>query len=344
MASFGDIVNYLLYLPSAGSIKELTGEDLLPKYKPIYSIDVVKWYENIVFLYDSSKSDTLKNTRLYLYFIYVLILAQQTFLQKIKQELNTDWYIKYYKNTLNREQELAILQNEVNLTIKRYQIYEAIFKSIFGIYYGTRQFSIIRESLPIYSEITEEQLTKLNNLIILPIFKGDYSFIKEKIEIPILNCTVWHSIEWIPAVCTLDYISKFPYRKYGDAKYPDLIYSFKLYNTVALDKKISMDMLYSFTGILDQNIQQITGLKLIDSIKNNPTNYTQKGINTAEEFVDAVYNAGEKIIEKIKEAAASIAAAASAAAASGSNLLNNVMIVGAVATVLFAGTYLFDND
>ena len=279
-------------------------------------------------------------------------------MQKLKQEVNNNWSIKYAKNTLDKQEKYKQIKIDIDNTIRRYQAYETFIKWIFNIHYLQRDIKVISEKFPIYKNITQQQLQKLNEMIILPLFKGDFSNIKEEINTPILDCVIWHTIEWIPATCKPGWLSEFPFPIFDKEKPAkngnyDILMPLSFYNELLLDQKSGDTMIRSWYGLLDQSLQIASGLIVGKGfgLDDEPSNILVKGgqdvdaaIETTYAFIEAVKNTGREILQNIKDAAAAIANAAGAAAASGNAFLDGVVIVGGLVTALFIGNMLFGGD
>lgn len=306
----------------------------------IYTIDEKQWFGNISHLVNVSKSEPFHDSQLFLFFIYALILSSQTFLQKIKVELKNSKLIQYTKNTYaDKKKEHIEIEGEINFALERFQAYETFIKWIFDINYQTRDIKQIYKKFPIYKNITKQQLDKLNEMVLLPMFNGDYIYVKEKINTPILDCVIWNTMEWIPSYCKTSWLSEFPFPPFKDknlkkAENGDIITALLLYNKVIFEGQIALDIMSSWYGILDQSLQMVTGLafpglgQLIQQNGNilvGGKETVDKAITNTKDFVEAVRDTAADILKAIQDAAAAIAKAAGDAASAANDGFNKLM-------------------
>lgn len=317
------------------------------------AIDEKKWFDNISYLLNVSKSETFHDSQLFLFFIYSLIISSQAFLQKTKIELKNSHLVQYTKNTFpEKKLEYIKVEGEINFALERFQAYETFFKWIFNINYQIRDISFVFKNLPVYEKITKEQLAKLNEMVLLPLFNGNYSYIKEKINVPILDCVIWHTIEWIPSYCRTSWLSEFPFPPFDkgnkQSQNGDIITALKLYNKIVFEEKIALDIMSSWYGILDQSLQTATGIFFPGmqwlvlqngSISAGATKDVEKVITNTKEFVAAARDTAADIYQAMLDAAEGAAKAAQRAVdatKSGVDSLMNGLAIAAGAV----GTYI----
>lgn len=326
-----------------------------------WTIPIISWGKNIQYLLDVSQTPSFKDSRLFLYYIYSLILGGQAFLQKLKVESLTNYSVKYAKNLYKTQKEYEELKLNINFTISRFQAYETIIKQIFNIQWMERNIKVISNQFPTYENITPEQFQKLNDFIIGPLFKGDFSKMPPNIEIPILDCVAFHAIEWVPATCRQSYLKKFPFPLFDKEKPPkhgnfDIIMPLVFYNSLLIEQKRGDEIIRTWYGMLDQSLQVATGLvtgngfNALRGVGDEPTNYVVnvgEKINNAGEsvgdFLKAVTETGKELLQALYDAIKALREAANSAAAGGSAVVDGALLSGAAA-ILFMGYNFFFNE
>ncbi len=246
-------------------------------------------YLTQISLLDFATTEGFFDKKIYAYYIFGLILAHQSLLIKLESELNNDKYIAYYANTFP---EWKAIIDEIKLdvlkTLERFLCYESLFKKIFNIKYDERDFFIIREKIIVWQNLSELQANQLHEWLIKPLFDGFFDFNAKDISvIKCLNqiCTQKYKEgygfieECSEAGCEVSIIKDFPlpllmakeiqepeYSKHNQSL-PDCIRPWALYNTLTDKKKLSLDLLDSWSGVLDSIIGDFTGINKGYTIK-----------------------------------------------------------------------------
>lgn len=266
----------------------------ISKYPPV---PVQKIYDRYLTMLNFSLSETFETKKFYAYYIYTMILANQTLLNNIKIHFETNQNIEIYKNSFKDwENEYNQIKTDLENTYVRYLAYESIFKSIFGIPYNTRDITLIKSKIPAFDMLTKEQLDNLLTLIINPLFRGYYDFEIESVNvlrcytIPITNqteCETFKTDFPMPVLSEED-----PFKGV-----PDIIFPWYLYNAAASTKKIAYEFLDSFTGEVDIAISNITGYNQSWTLKKsqNMKNMAESAANWASNTKKDVENMGNDI-------------------------------------------------
>ena len=218
-------------------------------------------YQTQLKLFELAVSDGFVDKKIYAYYIFALIISNQTLLMKISEQLNNDYNVEYYKNTFP-EWELAIkeINDDLNKTLIRFLCYETFFKQIFNIKYDEKDFDVIREKIVPWMDLSETQAAQFTTLLFNPLFNGFFDFDKKNILV----------IKCIEMVCETSMVEKFPFplfdtspekkKKNHNSSFFDCVRPWVIYNSVIGKKALGQELLNSWSGIMDIIIKQFTGL------------------------------------------------------------------------------------
>lgn len=255
-------------------------------------IDVKIIYKQLVSLFNYSLSDKFFNQKVYAYYIYGLILAQQAMLYNLIEVFDKDINLKKYKNTFPDWQErFETIKKDLLDTYARYVVYESLFKQIFGIPTNTRNVSVIKEKIPTFEYLTEKQLNEFITFLVNPLFKGIFTFEIENIEgvkctdIPMTNKFVCKTVNVSYPLPLMD--EEDPVKSI-----PDIIRPWYLYNCVALTKKLGADIFEGWGGLIDQALSDVTGID---------KSFTLQGAKDAEDLKNTTFEYYDKVKKDLED-------------------------------------------
>lgn len=264
---------------------------------PLTPVSVQKIYNRYLNMLNFSLSEPFESKRFYAYYLYAVILTNQTVLNNLIIYFETDENIEIYKNSLTEwEIEYKRILQDLKDCYIRYLAYESIFKSIFDIPYNTRDVTIIKSKIPTFDMLKEEQLNDLLTFIINPLFRGIYDFDIDTVNvlrcytIPVTNQTMCETFETDFPMPALN--SENPLKGI-----PDAIRPWYLYNSVRLKKQVANEFLSGFTGAMDKAISDITGYKKSWTLKSsqNLKNMAESAANWGSEIKQGVDDIGTDV-------------------------------------------------
>lgn len=253
-----------------------------------YPVNLTNTYKFLTQMFKFSISDTFKNKKVYGYYIYSLLSAQQNLLLALKKISEEDKFIEYYKNTIpDWESKVLDLRKDIDNTYIRYLCYETFFKNVYGIDFKEKNIDIIREKIIPFDKLSETQLNSLRLLVIDPLFNGFFDV--DLKDILVLAC-------YADKLCEIKIVSDFPLPPLAEVekrKFPerresiiDSIRPWLLYNSMVLTRELGRDLLNTWGGFIDSGISMFTGINQSYTIKAGKVGEDIK--NTALDFMDDV--------------------------------------------------------
>jgi hypothetical protein len=268
-------------------------ELMFGKKVPLDFYNIKEKYQTQLKLFELAVSDGFVDKKIYAYYIFALIIANQNLLLKISEEFNNDYNVEYYKNTFP-EWELAIkeINDDLDNTLIRFLCYETFFKQIFNIKYDEKDFDAIREKIVPWMDLSETQTAQFVTLLFNPLFNGFFDFDKKNILV----------IKCIEMVCETFMVEKFPFplfdtspdREYKNhnSSFFDCVRPWVIYNSVINKRNLGQELLNSWSGVMDITIKQFTGIN---------KGYTIKYGKGAGESYDKVKNTAGDFINQMKK-------------------------------------------
>jgi hypothetical protein len=256
-----DVINWFNFAPGSQLMNDTYSELIFGKKVELNFHNIKEKYQTQLKLFELATSDGFVDKKIYAYYIFALIISNQTLLIKISEELNNDYNIEYYKNTFP-EWELAIkeINDDLNKTLIRFLCYETFFKQIFNIKYDEKNFDVIREKIIPWMDLSETQAIQFVTLIFNPLFNGFFDFDKKNILV----------IKCVEMVCETFMVKEFPFplfdtspdREYKNhnSSFFDCVRPWVIYNSVIGKKVLGQELLDTWAGVIDTTIKQFTGL------------------------------------------------------------------------------------
>lgn len=285
-------------------------------------------YNLQITLLQYSLHDNFLDKKIYGYYLFSLIFAQQRILQKLKIQIESNGYIEYIKNTLPEwEQAINDIKIQLDATLVRYLCYESLMKRIYNISYEEKDIEKISEKIVPFDYLSELQITQLITWIINPLFNGWYDF--ETKDIPVISC---------PEIKIYDSCKKFIVKVFPSPdtmKDPkdhnsgplDVIMPLVIEQAIILKKSLGKELIDEWFGFIDVGIQQFTGIK---------AGYVIKGGKAVDELAGTAADFYDNMRKEFRSFRNSLSNAYSNTAAGLSGFAEAITIAGIGAAALVA--------
>lgn len=210
---------------------------------------------------ENSKTEWQLNSKMFLYYLYAVIVGNQKYLLRLHQTIKTDKYLNYIRNTLiDWEKDVLALEKRTMECFIRFSIYEAELKKAFNIPLGETNLNEISKKFVPFEYITSAQIEIIEKKIVDPIFMGTYVNVFKS---PILYLLCDLNENGDRTNCKIKNINYFPFpqldinNKIGT---PDCKEPLYIFNAMKLKQEIGLKQSILWLWDIDTIISYFTGI------------------------------------------------------------------------------------